>query len=163
MKSPWKFLVGLTGRHNRNDLLESPAVLPDDASSNVPGHETPSTVPEFGSPAAGVESNAPIEPDGNASPRVDDVVAVADIASRVARVKPEKNTKALRKKPAGRVQKPAHLAPREHTQTPPVLSHSTLSNDQMLDDEIRQLRVQLAEKLTVQNAQLRRMLERFDR
>jgi len=44
------------------------------------------------------------------------------------------------------------------------LAAPIVSNDfQDLDDEIRQLRSQLAKKLRLQNAQLRKMLERFDR
>ncbi|EJZ17856.1 hypothetical protein RCCGEPOP_28634 [Rhizobium sp. Pop5] len=37
------------------------------------------------------------------------------------------------------------------------------ANGMSLDDEIRMLRDQLARKLTLQNAQLRKMLERFER
>ncbi|MBB2754556.1 UNVERIFIED_ORG: hypothetical protein GGI57_005291 [Rhizobium aethiopicum] len=37
------------------------------------------------------------------------------------------------------------------------------ANEMSLDDEIRMLRDQLARKLTLQNAQLRKMLERFER
>ncbi|RFB85109.1 hypothetical protein B5K08_26670 [Rhizobium leguminosarum bv. trifolii] len=37
------------------------------------------------------------------------------------------------------------------------------ANEMSLDDEIRVLRDQLARKLTLQNAQLRKMLERFER
>jgi predicted nucleic acid-binding Zn ribbon protein len=50
----------------------------------------------------------------------------------------------------------------ETTQVPParsIPSNKTLS----LDDEIRVLRGQLAKKLRLQNAQLRKMLERFER
>lgn len=47
------------------------------------------------------------------------------------------------------------------SQTSPVVS--TVSDGMSLDQEIRVLRDQLASKLRLQNAQLKQMLERFDR
>jgi hypothetical protein len=63
------------------------------------------------------------------------------------------------RKQLGRARKPKVV---DTTQVPPdvsIPSDYTLS----LDDEIRVLRRQLAEKLRLQNAQLRKMLERFER
>ncbi|WP_210199521.1 hypothetical protein [Rhizobium sp. R339] len=48
-------------------------------------------------------------------------------------------------------------------QSAPLAAPVVSNNFQDLDDEIRQLRSQLAKKLQLQNAQLRKMLERFDR
>jgi hypothetical protein len=63
------------------------------------------------------------------------------------------------RKQLGRARKPK---PVETAPVPP--DQSSPSDDPLsLDDEIRVLRGQLAEKLRLQNAQLRKMFERFER
>jgi hypothetical protein len=163
MKSPWKFLVGLTGRHNKKDPLKSPALAPDDARPNFSEPDRPSIVPVVVPPAAGIDIKTSIEPEADGLQHVDDVAALAAIEASAASRKPEKNSETLRKEPSRRGRKQAQVAPRTNIRTPVAIPQSELSNEHVLDDEIRQLRFQLTEKLKLQNDQLRRMLERFDR
>ena len=63
------------------------------------------------------------------------------------------------RKQLGRARKPELVDTTQVLPDVSIPSHDTLS----LDDEIRLLTGQLAEKLRLQNAQLRKMLERFER
>jgi hypothetical protein len=163
MKSPWKFLVGLTGRHDEKGPLEPPAALREAAGSNLSEPETPSLVPVVDAPAAEIDRITSVELEADGFQQVDDMTAMAAIASSVASSKPEKHTEIPRKKRSRRAREQAQVAPRRNMQTSPDTPRRALSNEQVLDDDIRQLRIQLTEKLKLQNDQLRRMLERFDR
>ena len=76
---------------------------------------------------------------------------------RPSKVAPKASVSRTAKRPAAADKEPA-------PQSPSVVSANPLFDEAAnLDDDIKQLRDQLAQKLRLQNAQLRKMLERFER
>ena len=78
-------------------------------------------------------------------------------------IPPERPSKVARKVRVNRTAKRPATADKEPApRSPPVVSANPLFDEATsLDDDIKQLRDQLAQKLRLQNAQLRKMLERF--
>ncbi|CAN7752470.1 hypothetical protein [Rhizobium sp. LjRoot258] len=176
--SPWKFLVGLTRRHGKErnsasiedtsdkpvaDETQEPAQLQPPAAlvlSTDGGQDTADQVDADSHASDDVPNIAkvveePTAPDKSALEQVDDRASTTGrrqtVAVEVSATRKPRKARALRKK----------TAPAKIQSTPSTTS--AVSNDlQDLDDEIRQLRSQLAKKLQLQNAQLRKMLERFD-
>jgi len=186
MASPWKFLSRLVPRRreSKQDAVVAdakPNVLALSGPAETAAEESPSVSsaraaaelpPTVRSDPVSVEpptiASAADEADDMPANVVADVVAgdlapsdLPDIA-----VIPAPNSADLQvrgetkpRKQGGRARKPK---PVETAQVPPA--RSIPSNDTLsLDDEIRVLRGQLAEKLRLQNAQLREMLWRFER
>ncbi|GAC1045279.1 hypothetical protein [Rhizobium sp. No.120] len=170
--SPWKFLVGLTRRHGKDNNSASI----EDTSETPIVNETQESA-RFQPPAAlalptdGAQDPADqVDADSSASDDVPDIERVVEVPAGPdepatttgldlqtepyevsATTKPRK-ARVFRKKNASA----------ESPSTPSTAP--AVSNDfQDLDDEIWQLRRQLAMKLQLQNAQLRKMLERFAR
>ncbi|WP_141105729.1 hypothetical protein [Rhizobium sp. R693] len=173
MASPWKFLVGLTRRHGRGN--ESTAI--EDTSDAPVAKETQEPAPlqpadgaqDIADPVDAVSTATDDSPDtetvvaGAALPdepglrQVDDLDTTTGPGLQTDAVDGSATTK-LRKPRASRKKNvPGVIQPTPSTA--PVISNDF----QDLEDEIRQLRSQLAKKLQLQNAQLRQMLERFDR
>ncbi|WP_429809111.1 hypothetical protein [Ensifer sp. B1-9] len=179
MKSPWKYLASLAtfGR-----TIKEP-VSPPEAETSKP--DQPSLAPEEGAPvpwdrtddaaSAAVDvPDKPTDPIGNLvvpveiieqvsaaitvdSPRVDDHASERAQSARLRKVqrrvrkpraRPVAVVKAMQPKQAPIVVRP-----------PPTLSDEVAA----LDEEVRQLRRQLTEKLRLQNEQLQGLLKRFDR
>jgi len=186
MASPWKFLSRLVPRRreSKQDAVVAdakPNVLALSGPVGTAAEESPSVssaqaAAELGptdkSDPVSVEppttSSAAGEADDMRADVVSDVVAgdltpsdLPDIA-----VIPSPNSANLQvraetkpRKQIGRARKPK---PVETAPVPPD-QRSPLDDPLSLDDEIRVLRGQLATKLRLQNAQLRMMLERFER
>jgi hypothetical protein len=186
MASPWKFLSRLVPRrreqkkHDEVVADEKPDVLALSGPAETPAGER-STVssaradaelppPERSDPVsvepASIES-AVVEADDTAANVVAGLVAdltPSDLRDTVvipspdaAELQPRGETKP--RKHTGRTRKPKPVDEAQVSPDASIPSNDTLS----LDDEIRVLRGQLAEKLRLQNAQLRKMLERFER
>jgi hypothetical protein len=165
MASPWKFLARLVSPRRQQaqgedtDEGASPAVSPIVGSTGKPG-----AVDELDGPSA---AHGPFEETGgdhaidgtlekdNADVPKGIVGSLADVAPKI-----RKTAKAASHRQAGRP-KPVET-PVAAAQTDPVAR--TISEGMSdLEAEIRFLREQLADKLRLQNAQLRKMLDRFER
>jgi len=178
--SPWKFLVGLTRRHGRGSestAIEDTSDAPVAKETQEPAPLQPTTAPpqpadgaqDIVHPVDAVSTATDDSPDtetvvaGAALPdepglrQVDDLDTTTGSGLQTDAVDGSATTK-LRKPRASRKKNvPGVIQPTPSTA--PVVSNDF----QDLEDEIRQLRSQLAKKLQLQNAQLRQMLERFDR
>lgn len=178
MKSPWKYLAGLTsfGR-----TTKEPA-SPPEAKTSKP--DEPSFAPEEGIPApldrsddaASAAVGGPdtsTDPTGNLVVPVEIVeqvsAAIAVDSPRADDHAPERAQSARLRKVQRRVRKPSArpvavvkaIQPKEApivVRPPPTLSDEVAA----LDEEVRQLRRQLTEKLRLQNKQLAGLLKRFD-
>lgn len=146
MKSPWQFLVGLARRHDKQGA-------PSEADAMVtPPSEAPTN------PHVNVANlSAEKEPE-----RVDALAALVAMPTAAAKDKAKKPVTTR-----GTVaEKPRRRAPgNKRTSVVLVPAQLVAPGDptRELDDEIHQLRSQLAQKLELQNAQLRRMLARFEK
>ncbi|SEH30984.1 hypothetical protein [Rhizobium sp. NFR12] len=187
MASPWKFLSRLVPRRRepkqadaevadrKPDVLalSGPAeIVAEDSLDALSAHVDADLPPAEISDPASVETpaieSALGEADDMPANVVADVVAgdmaPSDLPDTVVIPSPDAADVQLRgetkpRRQMGQTRRPK-LADTE--QVPP--DRSIPSNDTLsLDDEIRVLRGQLAEKLRLQNAQLRKMLERFER
>ena len=92
-------------------------------------------------------------------------LAPANEPAEPSSIPPERPSKVARKVRVNRTAKHPAAADKEPApRSPPVVSANPLFDEAAnLDDDIKQLRDQLAQKLRLQNAQLRKMLERFER
>jgi len=177
MKSPWKYLAGLTsfGR-----TIKEP-VSPPEAETSKP--DEPSFAPEEGIPApldrtddaasAAVDvPDKPTDPTGNLVVPVEIVeqvsAAITVDSPRADEHASERGQSAKPRKVQRRVTKPSArpvavkaIQPKE---APVVGRPPPTSFDEVaaLDEEVRQLRRQLTEKLRLQNEQLAGLLKRFD-
>ncbi|WP_313664751.1 hypothetical protein, partial [Shinella sp.] len=137
----------------------SPAVSPVVGSTDKPG-----AVDELDGPSA---AHGPLEETGsdqatggtlekdNADVPTDNTASLDDAAPKI-----KKTAKAVSRRRSGRPKAVETSA--AVVQTDPVAR--TISEDMSgLNDEIRFLRAQLANKLRLQNTQLRKMLDRFER
>ncbi|UPA27733.1 hypothetical protein [Shinella oryzae] len=170
MASPWNILARLVSprrqQRQEDDPVEKPNVPAIADSTEKPaavdqpdGPSTARSQPEDA--AGGTVSDGTVENDNADVPK--------DVGSSFADVSPNKTRKpnkarntakpasAKRKGRAGNVEPPAAAA--QPPQVPPTVSEQMTS----LDEEIRTFREQLASKLRLQNAQLRTMLERYER
>ena len=186
MASPWKLLSRLVPRRREPkqdaevaDAKPNVLALSGQAETSADGSlNTPNARADAKQPSSAVSDPVLVEPPtiggavGEAGGTPVDVVAdvvAGDIAPSdhpdIA-VIPSPNSADLQvrgetkpRKQMGRARKPK---PIETAPVPP--DQSSPSDDPLsLDDEIRVLRGQLAEKLRLQNAQLRKMLWRFER
>jgi len=179
MKSPWKYLAGLAtfGR-----TIKEP-VSPPEADSSKP--DQPSLAPEEGTPvpldrsddAANVAVDGPDKPTDPTANLVVPVEIVEQVSAAITVDSPraddhglERAQSARLRKVQRRVRKPRArpvavvkaIQPKEApivVRPPPTLSDEVAA----LDEEVRQLRRQLTEKLRLQNKLLQGLLRRFDR
>ncbi|MBY3348367.1 hypothetical protein [Rhizobium laguerreae] len=184
MASPWKLLAGLVSRrrqqkqeHGSLDDVK-PDVLAiakstETAANNdlnaagrpagekpVPHRHSAAVDPDHSEEAtSGVDGGADIKgarPVGAANPVLFDDAGTAAHAT----LKASQPREGATRKRSGRGKKAERVA----VVIPPSLSALTASDDAInLDEEIRLLRDRLKRKLQLQNAQLKRMLERFER
>ncbi|RYG94802.1 MAG: hypothetical protein EON58_15470 [Alphaproteobacteria bacterium] len=186
MASRWKFLSRLVPRRreSKQDAVVAdakPNVLALSGPAETAAEESLATSSALGdaelSPSAvsdpDLEEPTPVESavsraDDGAGTVVADVVvgdtAPFDLPDTVVIPSPDAvdlqvrgETKPRKQMGRARRPKPVETAPFPPDQSGP------LDDPLSLDDEIRVLRGQLAEKLRLQNAQLRKMLERFER
>ena len=187
MASPWKFLSRLVPRRreSKQDAVvadakpnvlalsgpvetaaeESPSVSSARAATELPPTDRSDPVslePPTIASAAGEADDMPANVVADVV--ADDDLTPSDLPDIAVLPSPDAANLQLRveskpRKQLGRGRKPELV---DTTQVPParsIPSDDTLS----LDDEIRLLRGQLVGKLRLQNAQLRKMLERFER
>ncbi len=162
MKSPWKFLVGITRRKHEQ-------AKPD--ASPTSGEETtisyqPTAAPiklEAAPSYEGLDLTGASDSGYEDDEHVDDLAALSAIAATAAAKKEKKNRastvgwgRARRRRSQAATSESREMGPDT------VAPAKPLDEARSLDDEILRLRVQLAEKLKVQNSQLRKMLARFE-
>lgn len=185
MASPWKFLSRLVSPRRQKGqgdeqvddvnpdepgiassatLLDSASLDPVDppgARSSRPLDPTNGPAAQHGAPGQAVDHHQDtVETDG---PKVDDVSrpilpgTVGTPAYGASNVKETSEAAPPKRKRRTRTIEPV-LAP---SKAPPVAMAAS-DDETSLDDEIRALRGQLVRKLRLQNAQLKKMLERFE-
>ncbi|OWV72337.1 hypothetical protein ATY76_05760 [Rhizobium sp. R339] len=180
MKTPWRFLADLTSRRrpakpeenstgrsadaeaSESEAKSAPAVPSDAAASgaHVSGDRSPTISSETESVYdAGAASEPPVDAEEVQSP------APADRRPpHVEAVKSGTGAKPQRKPPAKRQGSAKRTQADVVAKSPAASSRDPFFDDvASLDEEIRALRSELAQKLHRQNAQLKKMLERFDR
>jgi hypothetical protein len=184
MASPWKFLARLVspGREQKREdgstEKVSPEALPSSGSTETPAEDSLNSdgrpagedQPRHGQP--GAISLKPVhseEAENDVHDKVDGEVAKIVEAADPA-ISGGTGIDVTAAHDAARIKRTAEVGPREQRSrckeavaiaNDPQVIHT--ANEMSLDDEIRVLRDQLARKLTLQNAQLRKMLERFER
>ncbi|MBY3101175.1 hypothetical protein HFO69_26270 [Rhizobium laguerreae] len=186
MASPWKLLARLVSprRQQRQEHGPTDDIKPDVLAIAKPTEtvadnglnaadpkidekpvayeqsEVVSAVPDHSEEtASGIHDTADIEDARSAEPADP---ALSDDAGTVARhaLKPSQTAEGATRKRSTRGKKAAG----GEAVPPPSPGVPAVSDDAIrLDEEIRLLRDQLARKLQLQNAQLKRMLERFER
>ncbi|MBY5416065.1 hypothetical protein [Rhizobium leguminosarum] len=179
MKMPWSFLLRRrTPNPSPNEIadVKEASDTEDESSADLvdqPSVATPNPV-EHPAPATNFkessEASAP-------AARVDDETHLAARAADIPNDRPPASSGPRRSLSALRKQRgKASAAPRNNqptlskakTQKSPLSDSEPrpidpfASGASVLDEEIKQLRLQLAEKLRLQNAQLKEMLQRFD-
>lgn len=177
MKSPWKFLVQLASRGRTtetpegmddNDTAKTNEAAPaqdEILSARYPGDDIAPPLQDADDVADDVDAKAAasdaVEAASNSGPstsadllRPDDRKLSTERALPSERL-PVRQTRARET----RRRSDAVVDAAEGASAPPVRFVDEVA---LLDEEINQLRRQLAAKLSLQNAQLRRMLERFD-
>lgn len=171
--SPWKFLFGLGRRRDTDETAaassEPEIVQPSEAET--PGPDAPLNVDEHpasdhaepvsGSVADPSDVSLDVTPTEQ-RPKPQKVASSKDAAPRnehsAAQTRKSKTPASkIKSKTAALKELPAAPEPAMADTT------SVFPGVQDLDDEIRELRHRLAERLRLQNAQLKTMLERFER
>lgn len=170
-RSPWKFLVGLTKRRDKEEA--APAEETPGASSPIEAREETATTDPQDAPAVAktpvrdatgeLDATKTIKSDTDISvekpkPRSDDVLPSPASAPHAGVSKPQISARSRKTAVPRRQAKPSE--PLAEVQPNARADISTEIRE--LDDEIKHLRRQLAERLQSQNAQLKKMLERFE-
>jgi hypothetical protein len=160
MKSPWKFLVGITRRHPTQDKADAALPSGDEAAAS----SEPNVAPPI---------EQKVEPRNEASDlrgfrgsddseHVDDLPTLAAIAAVAAEKKATRTVSISGRARSGKLRGLSVKSDSKDIAPEPAQQLQPKDETRALDDEIRQLRVQLAKKLQLQNSQLRKLLERFD-
>lgn len=187
MASPWKFLSRLVPRRreSKEDDAEVAGGRPDVLALPEPAETVAeqslaasSARADAEQPSSAVSDAVLVEPPtiGGTVGEADDAPAnvVADVFGGDLAPSDHQDTAVIPSPNSADLQVPGETKPRKQmgparkpkpVETAPVPpDQSSPSNDPLsLNDEIRVLRGLLAEKLRLQNAQLREMLERFER
>ncbi|THV12338.1 hypothetical protein [Rhizobium rhizophilum] len=179
MASPWKFLSRLVSPRRQKGPGDEQV---EDVNPDEPGIASSAKLLGGGSldpvDPPGAKSSRPLDPaDGIAAPhgapgqavddhqdtvetdgsKVDDVSPTEFPATVVIPAYGASKAAPAKRKRRSRTVEPVVAA----SKAPPVVAAS--DDETSLDDEIRALRGQLVRKLRLQNAQLKKMLERFER
>lgn len=162
MKSPWKFLAQLTSRRRPAETRES-SIEPDaDTEAGESQAQQTSAVTLKPTEASGSEhaENRSAEPVATTTSNEleRDVDAVRAVAAPARTKRPGR---AKRTRTDIVAQSPA-VANRDQNALASSPREAFFDEVADLDEEIKQLRIQLAQKLHLQNVQLKKMLERFD-
>lgn len=188
MKSPWKFIGRLLSRRQSKEAAPETVEDPGRASSDIAAEREPSDqptpsdhsargdlVPEGGTEAYSLSADAPnkvsqhaiddengaSEPTAGQAP--DEVAPNAVVSSQANQATgsiPKRQTRrkrVLATKPMGGEESAPSAVERQVEQERPAFEREVAT----VEADLRALRRQLAEKLKQQNAQLRKMLERF--
>jgi hypothetical protein len=182
MKPPWKFFTQLISR--RESTTPGQAIEHDGGPKSIESKSQPAPAPEATSGAEQDDqspSSVPVETTAANASDVD-TAAPASVTVQAEEQKAEavEEREPPRDKPSVKPRaKPSSLAGKGRTnrmaqspvaaraepvpQIPSVSENPFFDEAASLDEDIRQLKDQLAQKLRLQNAQLRKMLERFER
>ncbi|KRB62158.1 hypothetical protein ASE04_20005 [Rhizobium sp. Root708] len=158
-RSPWKFLVGLTKRRGKEEA--EPAANTPATLSPIEAQEETAANDRQGALAADIKSDADAAAE-EPKLRSDEVVPSPASAPQAGISKPQISARSRKTAVPGRQAKPVEL-PASRTEVQPSSRADISTEIHELDDEIKHLRRQLAERLQSQNAQLKKMLERFER
>ncbi|QFY62997.1 hypothetical protein FZ934_21975 (plasmid) [Rhizobium grahamii] len=173
-RSPWKFLVGLTKRRGKDEA--APAEETPATSSPIEAREETATTDPQDAPAAAktpvrdatgeLDAAKTIKSDSDDTverpkPRSDDVVPSPASAPEAGISEPQISARSRKTVVPRRQAKPAE-PPAARTEVQPNSRAHISTEIRELDDEIKHLRRQLAERLQSQNTQLKKMLERFE-
>jgi hypothetical protein len=160
MKSPWKFLVGITRRNTTQDKADADLPSSDEAAASF----EPTLAPPIEQKAE--PTNAASDLRGfrgsNDSKHVDDLPTLAAIAVVAADKKATRTAATTGRARSGERRSLSVKSESKDIAPEPAQQLQPKDETRALDDEIHQLRVQLATKLQLQNSQLRKRLERFD-
>lgn len=155
--SPWKFLAGLTKRRVAKEEDSAPTDVATETSQV--DEASIAALPEAPRASHAIDAKPEIaepeiaEPAGRAEERPDSVVEKAV----------EELTTAADTLPVAVVKKSKVAASKTDEEKIPAASVAPAEDAvQSLDDDIRQLRLQLTQKLRLQNEQLKTMLARFN-
>ncbi len=159
MKSPWKFLVGIARRNHEQ-------AKPDASSGDeTPVSYEPTTAPieQKAAPAhKGVDLTVLSASDYEDSEHVDDLPTLSAIAAAAAAKKEKSPLSTFGRERARKRRSKAVTRESRGIKPEPAQAAKPADEARALDDEILRLRVQLAERLEVQNSQLRKLLARFE-
>ena len=161
MKSPWKFLAQLTSRRRPAETGEgSIGHDADPEAGESQAQQTPALPlnPTEASGGSGHDENRSVEPLATTTSNEaegDD----APVVSAPARPKRRGRAKGIR---IDKVALSPATANKDRDAQSSPSREAFFDEVAGLDEEIRQLRIQLAQKLHLQNVQLKKMLERFD-
>ncbi|OAP39206.1 hypothetical protein [Sinorhizobium americanum] len=189
MKAPWKFLTELTSRRSakaqqsaigndpdpkapESELVHTPALPPNSpVSASPPAHDEDLPAdqgPVASAPAKGDEDfapelNPPIDTDEDQAPaRHEADNSGAEARSLVPQRKPRVKHRERGKRAKSHVAVQSAAAAKDHRSVQPPSSRDSFFHEvTIIDEEIQMLRTQLAQKLHLQNIQLKKMLERF--
>lgn len=160
MKSPWKFLVGLMRRHDKHDAPDVISATSEEASSDSDMIAQTAEL-EAVPPSTNLELSAPAGASQEGPEHIEDLPTLAAIAAAAAVGKEDQLVVATSEEAEKGPRRRANKRRTEINSTPVQLV-TPRDHAQELDNEIRRLRLQLEQKLRVQNAQLRQMLARFE-
>jgi hypothetical protein len=188
MKSPWKFLTQLGSRKRRADPDESPVdshasedaratevseelLTPDETQASPVDSDIAPGATAAVVAAADQVADEPGELSVDAEERKIDshdgpIVEASDSKPESDKRKREaaapKQARRPRKNPSSEVAQSSAASERVRPE-PPSLSFAIVDDEiTELDQEIKHLRIELAQRLRLQNDQLRKMLKRFD-
>lgn len=171
--SLWNFVARLTSRRRQEPQQSLPTAIVEQqgaetlpAAGATPDDMAPASEPPRAGAIAGDPANALVAVDLAARSETTRATDAADLAVS----KPSKNVAAEPDIPAS-LRAPQAVAQRRHRNTAGeavavrelAVAPTPIAQALSLDDEIKLLRGALASKLRLQNAQLKTMLERFER
>jgi hypothetical protein len=161
MKSPWKFLVEITRR--KHEQAEPDAGLTAREETTISYEPTAAPIEQKAAPAyEELDLTGARGSDYEDDEHVDDLATLSAIAATAAGKKKKNPVSTVGPERARKRRSQAATSESRDIGPDTVAPANPLYDARSLDDEILVLRVQLAEKLKVQNSQLRKMLARFD-
>ena len=162
MKSPWKFFVGITRRNHEQAKPDTNLTSGDEALISSEPTVTHPTEQKAAPAHEGLDITGDSVSDYEASAHVDDLPTLSAIAVAAANTKEKNPVATFGQERAGKRRSQAVSSKRRGIKLDPVQAAKPVDEARALDDEILQLRGQLAAKLETQNSQLRKMLARFE-
>jgi len=166
MKSPWKFLRDLASRGTAGEHAKSAPDIDTKKAEELPAPlvEAPIASIDDAAPSTDTVANETVTDHPLEAPPIVEEQVGGNEPSRAGRApstQPKTAQRRARKTSAKPVAVVDAIEPKEAAvavRPPPSLSEQVAA----LDEEVRQLRRQLSEKLRLQNEQLERLLKRFD-
>jgi hypothetical protein len=161
MRSPWQFVAGLVSRRSASEIAtddrgsdETTGASPTSGSSDI-GNVSADNVAEADE-LRNLTEHVRTDSDGRSNTPKSDILNARSSAAtpKVSIATPA----AVREARARRTSPPSPTLPKEAE----VVSDNRHSEAGVIDQEIQHLRAQLAQKLRIQNSQLKDLLARYD-